>query len=281
MHLTLSQQLQKLDIDPESAPAEYQQLFDLISETYNQFEQDNQLKAKNIQKSEDEFFSIASHELRTPLTAIRGNASIILHFYRDKLPDTQIVDMLIDINQSGVRLIKVVNDFFNVFQLEQGKMRFKKERFDILEVVSQVLDELRPIDERHPVKLVMEHSSPLPIIVSADPTKTKDVLINLVSNALKFTSQGQVTVSVASDDQGVKVLVSDSGTGIAPELKKSLFLKFRHDAENVFTRDTTKGTGLGLYISRLMVEGMGGKIWLEKSQLQEGSVFALALPMTS
>ena len=231
---------------------------------------------KIIDRSKDEFFSIASHELRTPLTAIRGNSSLIKDLYLEKIKDQDLVEMINDIHESSVRLIGIVNDFLNVSRLEMGKMQFKKEPFDINSLVQKTIDEID--DKNDQVKIQTTKGKTDIINVVGDSDRAKEVLINIIGNAVKFSEKGVVTVDFKVDSKEVTILVTDSGRGIAPENQNLLFHKFQQAGDNLLTRDTTKSTGLGLYISKLMAEGMGGKIWLEKSELGRGSTFAFSLP---
>lgn len=235
-------------------------------------------EAKVLDRSKDEFFSIASHELRTPLTAIRGNTSMILDLYKDKLQDKELEDMLTDINTSSIRLIEIVNDFLSVSRLEQGSMEFKQEQVDVVVLINQIFDELKVIADQTHIAFKLEDTSSEPLLVIADHDKTKEVLINLIGNGLKFTEKGEIGVSVRAEGDFLKIFVRDTGRGITPQFQNLLFRKFQQAGESLLTRDTTKGTGLGLYISKLMVEGMGGRIWLERSEAGVGTVFGFTLP---
>jgi PAS domain S-box-containing protein len=235
-------------------------------------------EAKLIERSRDEFFSIASHELRTPLTAIRGNTALIKQYYWDKLKDKDLREMVEDIHESSTRLIGIVNDFLDTSRLELGKMEFKKEEVDVEVLIENVLKEY--ITTGSMKKLYLKTEKPnfkVPLVI-ADKDRVKQIIINLVGNAIKFTEKGGVTVAIKLEKDLVKVLVSDTGKGISPESQNLLFRKFQQAAESIFTRDAIHGTGLGLYISRMMVEGMGGKIKLESSVVDKGSVFSISLP---
>ena len=115
--------------------------------------------------------------------------------------------------------------------------------------------------------------------VFADNDKTRQIIINLIGNSLKYTEKGGVTVSIEKDESFVKLQVSDTGRGIEEDQQNLLFRKFQQTERSILTRDTTQGTGLGLYISKLMIEGMGGKIASEKSEPNIGSVFSFTLPI--
>jgi signal transduction histidine kinase len=235
-------------------------------------------EAKLIERSRDEFFSIASHELRTPLTAIRGNTALIKQYYWDKLKDKDLREMVGDIHESSTRLIGIVNDFLDTSRLELGKMEFKKEKINIGDLISEVLKEY--VTTGSMKKLYLKAEKPkvkIPLVV-ADKDRAKQIIINLIGNAIKFTEKGGVTVSLEVVGDLVKILVSDTGKGISPESQNLLFRKFQQAAESIFTRDAIHGTGLGLYISRMMAEGMGGKLKLESSIVGKGSVFSMSLP---
>ena len=233
---------------------------------------------KVLDRSKDEFFSIASHELRTPLTAIRGNTDLILQFYGDQIKDPQFKEMIDDVHESSVRLIDIVNDFLDMSRLEIGKVEFKKENFDMGLIVAETLKEYQVTGSRK--KLSLEFVKPKGGAVWAvgDKDRVKQVLVNLIGNGLKFTEEGGVTISLSTEGNMVKVGVEDTGRGIPKENQSLLFRKFQQASSSLFTRDMTKGTGLGLYISKLLVEGMGGKIELVRSEEGKGTVFAFTLP---
>ena len=235
-------------------------------------------EAKIVDRSKDEFFSIASHELRTPLTAIRGNTSMILEYYSKAVEDPELKAMIDDIHESSIRLINIVNDFLNVSRLEQGKMDFDKKEFKIDELISEVIAEYKTTGSQK--NLSIEYiDTLLPPPVMADSDKTRQILTNLIGNALKFTNEGGIKIATMVSGKFVNVSVSDTGRGIPLKQQGLLFRRFQQAGENLFTRDTVGGTGLGLYISRLMIEGMGGKIWVEKSEEGKGSTFSFSLPI--
>jgi PAS domain S-box-containing protein len=238
----------------------------------------DQTESKVLERSRDEFFSIASHELRTPLTAIRGNTSLIQEHYSDKL-DPELKEMVNDIHDSSIRLIDIVNDFLNMGRLEQQRIDFKNESFVIEDLVAAALKEYEVTGSRQNLSLEFVPSpKPMPRVF-ADKDRIRQVIINLIGNSLKFTTIGGVKISVRENDGMVEVSVADTGRGIPLQNQALLFHKFQQAGDSLFTRDTTKGTGLGLYISKLMVEAMGGKIWLVRSEEGKGSEFAFTLPL--
>ena len=236
-------------------------------------------EARALERSRDEFFSIASHELRTPLTAIRGNADMILDMYADKLVDKDMKEMLVDINTSSVRLIDIVNDFLEVSRLEQGRFELKKECFDIREVVDKVVRDLKSMTEQNGVALLyIPPGTPQPP-VCADKNRVEQVLVNLVGNSAKFTKAGSITIHTEIIGRFLKLQVIDTGIGISEQNQNLLFRKFQQAGESTLARDVTQGTGLGLYICLLLISGMGGTIGGEKSELGKGSTFAFSLPL--
>ncbi len=239
-----------------------------------------------LNRSRDEFFSIASHELRTPLTAIRGNASLIQQYYAKKIPDETFQQMIRDIHDSSIRLIHIVNDFLDTSRLEQGRITFKKEPVDLLSLIEMVVKEYQGALEGQDVSLRVApyhpdntSSSSAHCLVLADVDRVKQVLINLIGNSVKYTKKGTIEVELDCTEKAfVKVLVTDTGSGISEKNQALLFKKFQQTEENLYTRDTTGGTGLGLYVAKLLVEGMGGTLQLEKSEVGKGSMFSFTLP---
>ncbi len=235
-------------------------------------------EVKILERSREEFFSIASHELRTPLTAIRGNTALIQQFYADKLKDGELEEMIADIHDSSTRLIKIVNDFLEVSRLELGRIEYKKEIFDLVPLIENISKELEPVASEKKLYLKFEKPEISLPSVFADKDRTKQILTNLIGNSLKFTKEGGVTISVSQEKDFLKISITDTGMGISKENQELLFRKFQQAGESIFTRDVTRGTGLGLYISKLIVEGLGGKIYLESSKVGKGSTFAFTLP---
>jgi signal transduction histidine kinase len=197
-----------------------------------------------LERSKEEFFSIASHELRTPLTAIRGNMDMMMDEHKAELQkiNPKLYEMADDVHTASVRLIAIVNDFLDSTRLEQGKMKFTLEPTSVKQAVKAVLPGLKQLA------------------------------------AVKFTVEGSVRITAETKGRTVRVLVSDTGQGIAPKNQKLLFHKFQQAGDSILTRDTTQGTGLGLYISRLLASHMHGDVALERSAAGKGSTFVITLP---
>ena len=233
---------------------------------------------KQLARAKDEFFAVASHELRTPLTAIRGNTSLIMDYFIEKIQDQDLKEMIADMHESSVRLINIVNDFLDASRLEQGKVELKNEEFNLVEVAEGIVGELDEFSKQNGLSINIEKSEDT-IMINSDKSRVQQIGHNLVGNAIKFTKQGGITVRLSRNDTSAKFSVTDSGVGISPANQRLLFKKFQQAGERVLARDVTKGTGMGLYISKLLAEALEGKVYLESSELGKGSTFAFELPL--
>jgi signal transduction histidine kinase/HAMP domain-containing protein len=236
-------------------------------------------EAKVMERSRDEFFAVASHELRTPLTAIKGNVEMVLDMYMDKIVDKDMKEMLVDVDLASVRLIDIVNDFLEVSRLEQGRINIKKENFDIKPVISKAIDQLKGMAEKRNVALEFISSDTNTPEVFSDKMRISQVVVNLLGNAIKFTNSGSVKVFIEKTPGFLKITVTDTGIGIAEKNQNLLFRKFQQAGEQMLARDVTQGTGLGLYISKLIVSALGGTIGLVESIPGKGSSFAFTVPI--
>jgi signal transduction histidine kinase len=189
--------------------------------------------------------------------------------------------MIDDIHTSSIRLISIVNDFLDVSRLEQGKLKLNIQPFDICDVVKDVIFEMTELArEKHNQLDMKSPSKPIPKVF-ADKDRVKQILYNLVGNAMKFTNNGNISLSVSLTDKIVKILVTDTGPGISEQNQQVLFHKFQQASDNILTRSSSQSTGLGLYISRLLANKMGGEVKLESSILGKGSTFSYSVPIYS
>ncbi|HSX31454.1 MAG TPA: ATP-binding protein [Candidatus Saccharimonadales bacterium] len=232
-----------------------------------------------IQRSRDEFFSIASHELRTPLTAIRGNTETMLQYCQDQLKDPDVQSMITDMHDASIRLIDIVNDFLDMSSLEQGNATFTIAPFNAEEVAKAAIAEAgkAATAKQLPIKLELPKTT-LPLVL-ADEERVQKILLALLDNAIKFTDQGTLTVTLEPTDTTMHLSVADTGRGISPEAQKLLFHKFQQATASILTRDDTSATGLGLYISRLLAQGMQGTLYLASTEEGKGTTFTLELPL--
>ena len=225
-----------------------------------------------------QFLANMSHELRTPLNSIIGFSRVILKGIDGPITETQQQD-LTAIYNAGQHLLGLINDILDLSKIEAGKMELAFEEVDIADLVNSVMSTAVGLVKDKPVKLKKDIQEDLPLI-HADPIRVRQVLLNLVSNAAKFTEKGYIEI-FARMEKGphglpeILVGVKDTGPGIPPEAQNKLFKPFSQvDASP--TRKTG-GTGLGLSISRNLVEMHGGRIWVE-SEVGKGSTFYFTLP---
>ena len=190
-----------------------------------------------------------------------------------------LLQMLDDIENGSVRLIKIVNDFLNVSRFEQGRITMKIESFAPSEVIEETIKGVKELAAEKKLNLESEGVSAALPHVRADRDRVKEVLLNLIGNAINYTSEGGIKVKAEQQERFIKIYVSDTGVGIPLEYQSLLFHKFQQAGPNILTRSVAHSTGLGLYISKLMVEAMGGTIKLERSVPKGGTTFSFTLPI--
>jgi PAS domain S-box-containing protein len=231
-----------------------------------------QLEVAGRHKSE--FLANMSHELRTPLNAIIGFSEVLTERMFGELNDKQD-EYLKDIHASGQHLLSLINDILDLSKIEAGRMELERSDFDLPNALANALILVRERASRRGIRLGSTIDERLGMI-SGDERKVKQVLLNLLSNALKFTPEGgRIDVSARLHDGVAEVSVSDTGIGIAPADQDAVFEEFRQ----VGTADKkSEGTGLGLALSRKFIELHGGRIWV-KSELGTGSTFTFTLPL--
>lgn len=236
-------------------------------------------RLKELDQLKDEFVSMASHELRTPMTAIKSYLWMTIYDKKTKfLPEVQ--EYLNRAYISTERLINLVSDMLNVSRIESGRYQLTPKKFDLVKLASEVYSELTPKAKEKEQKFNFEKAEK-EVMVEADPDKIHQVLLNLAGNALKFTPEkGEISIQVVLEKERVSVLVVDNGPGITRADQKKLFQKFSR-LENSFSEVAqNSGTGLGLYISKQIIEMSGGKIWVN-SEKGKGSTFGFTLPYST
>lgn len=234
-------------------------------------------KEHQIKKMKDEFLSVASHELRTPMTAIKGFLDMIIKEQVGKIPTAKMRDYLQFAYMGNERMIKLVNDLLNVSRIEAGRMKFDLADTQIEEIIEKSVVELSKIS--HPKGLYIKYKKsrkPLPPVVAA-ADKIQMVLTDIVGNALKFTAKGGVKIWTETDKKQITVHIQDTGAGIAKEEQGKLFQKFSQIDTTI--SGSIKGTGLGLYISKMIVEKLDGRIWCQSEGKGKGSTFSFSLPV--
>ncbi|WP_161782101.1 MULTISPECIES: hybrid sensor histidine kinase/response regulator [unclassified Serratia (in: enterobacteria)] len=230
--------------------------------------------ADKANAAKSSFLAVMSHEIRTPLNAILGNLELLSH-----LPLDEQSDRLDVIRHASDSLLSTINDVLDFTKIEAGEMHLEHIEFDILEVVAQVLDIFSPIAQAKGLTLRGElgETSTLPLL--GDPTCMRQVINNLLSNALKFTEKGQVILRINVDMPTSLILVEveDTGIGMSALQQQQMFNAFKQADESINRR--YGGSGLGLALSKRLAEAMGGNL-SATSELGKGSVFQLSLPLS-
>jgi len=231
------------------------------------------VKLKELDELKDEFLSIASHELRTPMTAIRGYIDMILSGDAGEI-NKKVREFLDTTFVITNRLTSLVNDMLDVSRIERKNLSFKINEIDLSRESKRVIGQLASLAKEKKISLSYKTLKKLPL-VKADSAKVCQVLNNLIGNAIKFTEKGGVTISHKIENDFVITEVKDTGIGISEENMEKLFQKFSRIDGSL--RREKGGTGLGLYISKGLIEGMKGKIWL-KSKSGQGTTLGFSLP---
>ncbi len=238
--------------------------------------EETRAKAELAAKARSEFLANMSHEIRTPMNAVMGMTSLIL----DQDLPAETLSYVNTIRSSSDALLTIINDILDFSKIESGKLDLEREPFRFRECITEVLELLSPRANEKNVALVADPEERVCDWVFGDSGRIRQILLNLVGNALKFTEKGEVTVTVGLKEglggvQDLHVAVRDTGIGIPPGRLDALFQSFTQvDAS---TARRFGGTGLGLAISKRLVNLMGGQIWVT-SVLGEGSVFQFVLP---
>ncbi|MEM8829702.1 MAG: ATP-binding protein, partial [Cyanobacteria bacterium P01_G01_bin.19] len=225
--------------------------------------------AKNI------FFSQITHELRTPMNAILGFVQLM---QRDKTLHAEHQEQLRIISHSGEHLMALINDVLEVSKIEAGRLTLEKNNFDLKRMLKGIEEMLDLKAKAKNLDFVIQHSNKFPQYIQTDEQKLRQVLINLLANAVKFTSEGQITLRIYYNSQKAHQIgfeVEDMGDGIAPEEIEGLFAPFY---QTQLGRKSQSGTGLGLSICHQYVRQMGGEIRV-KSEVGCGSVFSFNIPI--
>ncbi len=232
----------------------------------------HQLEIANQHKSE--FLANMSHELRTPLNAIIGFSEVLIERMFGELNEKQD-DYLKDIHSSGKHLLSLINDILDLSKIEAGRMELDVENFDVPSALSNAMTLVRERAQRHGVALMLQ-VAPEVGEIRADERKFKQILLNLLTNAVKFTPDGgQVEVRACRADGVLEVAVADTGIGIAPEDQAAVFEEFRQVGRHYTNKH--EGTGLGLALTKRFVELHGGTLRLD-SEPGKGSTFSFTLP---
>jgi PAS domain S-box-containing protein len=257
----------ELQMRVQAATAELATQNELLRRQAIELEQASRLKSQ--------FLANMSHEFRTPLNAILGYTHMLLQGVAGQL-GPNVMRQLTRIDSNGRHLLTIINEILDITRIEAGKMPMQISEFNLNDLIPEVMTELDPVIARSKLAVTQQLSPQLPLVRS-DRQKVKQIVVNLLSNALKFTHQGGIVVAVSLDEpqQTAVITVSDTGIGIAPEHHEKIFEDFRQVDDGPARQ--YGGTGLGLAICRRLANSLGGRIALQ-STLGRGSTFTLTIP---
>jgi len=232
-------------------------------------------QVQNVSRIKSEFISAVSHELRTPLTSIKGYAALLMSGKLGDIPD-QVRDRLARINTHSDNLVKFINDLLDIARIESGKAEMNLTKTSLVQMIENVHDLLTPQLQNKNIQWKME-IDPLIEDIAADHNQLERVVINLVSNAIKFTPEGgTISVKAQKINDMIQIDVTDTGIGISEKDVKRLFDEF-YRVDNQINQNL-KGTGLGLSLAKKIVEAHNGKIKVT-SQLNQGTTFSFTVPI--
>ena len=221
-----------------------------------------------------EFINIAAHELRGPIQPILGLTQVV----RFKMKDTELQKLQDVVIRNAKRLQRLTDDILDVTKIESNLLHLNKEVFNLNDLIFRIIDDDKSQIDSKDIKLIYQDSSNSDdnniIIVQADKYRLNQVISNLISNSIKFTNKGGtifITTKREKDNKAIIISIKDTGIGIDPEIMPRLFTRF---ASKSF-----QGTGLGLYISKSIIEAHGGRIWATNNTDGKGAIFTFSLPL--
>ncbi len=232
-------------------------------------------EVKKISKRKTDFISSVSHELRTPLTSIKGYAAILMEEKLGRLP-AAAKERLEKINRHSDELVHMVNELLDIARIESGRAVMKMEQQDLKTIISYIADLISIQCKNKNIELITDIQKDTPPVL-ADRTQLEHVFINLLGNAVKFTPEdGKITIKAHTQDNVIRIDISDTGIGIPPDSLSMIFEEF-YRVDNPINQQV-KGTGLGLSLVKHIIEAHKGKIWAESKQ-GKGSTFSFTLPV--
>jgi PAS domain S-box-containing protein len=230
-----------------------------------------------LNQAQKDFVAIASHEMRTPLTIIRGSTEHLLND-ADLKNNSGLKDKMEAILKNVKHLLDIVNDFFLVQDLEKREGVLKLEIVNIKEVLDNIVADFSGSASERKIYIKLDSSVAKAPSVLLDKELFRQICTNLIQNGLNYTREGGVTISLEKSDDNIKIYFKDTGAGISPEDQANIFTKFK--AGKTFFESTGYGSGLSLYLSKLLAQSMNSDVKLEKSEPGVGSIFSLSLPFT-
>lgn len=233
-------------------------------------------EANEANQAKDEFLATISHELRTPLNAIIGFNQCLLAEMDGPITTSQQVSLQ-KIEQSAFNLLHLINDLLDLAKIESNLMEINRSDENLVELMSSCIEEMQPLANNKQLPISLNVQNPL-IKASIDPHRIRQVFLNLLGNAIKFTEKGSIDISIVEQEDGIEICVKDTGIGISPHHLSKVFKPFSQ-ADSSITRKYG-GTGLGLAISQKIIDLHKGSIWIESEQ-GKGSIFRIFLPKLS
>ncbi len=232
---------------------------------------------RELDRLKSSFLANMSHELRTPLNSILGFADVILEELDGPLTPYMDNDLRL-IQKNGQHLLHLINDVLDMAKIESGKLNLIIEKFNLHEIMEDVSSITSSLAHEKDITLLIDADSDHEVEINADRNRLRQVMINLVNNAMKFTEKGKIAIHVTREENNVLISVKDSGIGINPAQLEAVFQEFTQ-VDSSTTRKVG-GTGLGLPISRRLIEMHGGRLWAESTGIEgEGSTFYVFLPI--
>jgi signal transduction histidine kinase len=232
---------------------------------------------RELDRLKSSFLANMSHELRTPLNSILGFADVILEELDGPLTPYMDNDLRL-IQKNGQHLLHLINDVLDMAKIESGKLNLIIEKFNLHEIMEDVGSITSSLAHEKDISLHIDDDSDREVEINADRNRLRQVMINLVNNAMKFTEQGKIIIHIAREENNVLISVKDTGIGIHPSQLETVFQEFTQ-VDSTTTRKVG-GTGLGLPISRRLIEMHGGRLWAESTGVSgEGSTFYVFLPI--
>ncbi len=241
-------------------------------------------RLKELDKAKSEFVTIASHQLRTPITAIKGYSSMLLEETYGKFSE-QMKKPLENIFESANRMVHMIGNYLTLSRIERGKIEYMFQKADLKEIVDSVFDEFKVVNEKQKngknLDLSLDIAEGEDFNLNIDAEKIREVVYNIMDNAMKYTHQGfiKIFLSKSADKSKTVLKIQDSGIGMNKEAMAKLFQKFSQAGQGNGNGGAAPGMGLGLYVAQEIIKAHNGRIWAESEGDGKGSTFLIELPV--
>jgi Amt family ammonium transporter len=235
---------------------------------------------KELEEMRKEFIDIAAHELKTPLTSVHSAAQLLNELYKEEMSDDkEFIDLVNIINSGCERIQNLIENLLDFSRRESQNDVLHFQECDFVQIINNCVIALNGLLNKREQELNLE-SIPEKLLMNVDEIKIERVLINLISNAIKFTPvKGRITINLREEENYVEFSICDTGIGILQSNIDKLFKKFSRIHNGNISAIDSEGTGLGLYLSKGIIELHGGKIWAESKGINKGSTFFIKLPL--